>query len=485
MNRKKENSQKIFIGRQEELSLLEGLSHSRRSAIAVIKGRRRIGKSRLVQEFAKDKIFLSFSGAAPMGDITAQDERNIFANKLSNLFHLPSFQFSDWLDGFAHLTMHLNSEPTVILFDEISWMGSKDPTFIPKLKIWWDQISEQKSNILLILCGSVSTWIEENIINSTALFGRISLYLTLKPFSISESYQFLKKQGIQASSYEIFRLLSITGGIPWYLENIRSDQTIDQNIIRLCLSNHGLLVNEFDLIFHDLFDKRGSVYKEIITFLAEGMKDYHDIRDHMGYSEGGGISPYLNALIISGYVSKHKNWSIKTGKISSKSLFRLSDNYLRFYLKVIEPLLDQISLNAFAEASLASIPGWNSIMGLQIENLLLTNRPQILKAIGVHPQDVVMNNPYIQRSTKAQKGVQIDFLIQTETKTLYLCEIKFRRNELKSDVITEVQTKIENLSIPKGYSICPVLFHSNGVSDSILDSRFFYKIIDMNDFLID
>jgi len=483
MNRKNKDFQKIFIGRTEELNLLEGLAKSHRSALVVVKGRRRIGKSRLVSEFAKNKRFLSFAGPSPIKNVSAQDQRDVFANQLSALFRLPPFQFVDWLDGFAHLSMYLDDEPTVILFDEISWMGSKDPTFIPKLKIWWDKISEQKGNILLILCGSVSTWIEDNIIKSTALFGRISLQLTLPPLSIFESYLFLKEKGVQASSYDIFRILSIMGGIPWYLENIQCDESIDQNIKRLCFSANGLLVNEFELIFHDLFDKRGSVYKELVTILAEGMRDYREIRKRMNYPEGGALSPYLDALIASGYVSKHQSWSIKTGKPGAKSLFRLSDNYLRFYLKVIEPLLGKISLNAFQDVPLSSIPGWNSIMGIQIENLLLSNRRKVLKSIGIHPQDVVMDNPFVQHPTKQHEGVQIDYLVQTATKTLYLCEIKFRRNEIQSDVITDVQKKIEKLSLPKGYAICPVLFCFNGVSDPVLDARYFYRIIDLNDFL--
>ena len=156
--------------------------------MVIIKGRRRVGKSRLVIEFAKNKTFLPFAGLAPIKEVSAQDQRNVFSSQLSTLFRLPPFTFSDWLDGFAHLSQHLNDQPTVILFDEISWMGSKDPTFLPKLKIWWDQLSENKTNIILILCGSVSTWIENNIIKSTAFFGRISLNITLAPFSLSESF---------------------------------------------------------------------------------------------------------------------------------------------------------------------------------------------------------------------------------------------------------------------------------------------------------
>ncbi len=476
--------QKIFIGRKEELASLEGVARLRRSAMVVIKGRRRIGKSRLVAEFAKDKVFLPFAGMAPTDGVTAQNQYGAFANNIASLFHLPPFTFTDWLDGFAHISQHLGDLPTVILFDEISWMGSKDPTFLPKLKIWWDRLSEQKSNITLILCGSVSTWIEDNIIKSTAFFGRVSLHITLGPLSLLESHQMMQKLHINPSAYDVFRILSITGGIPWYLENIHSDKSIDDNIKSLCFSPNGLLVDEFNLIFHDLFARSGDLYKKIVTTLAQGAKDYRQIREAVSYSGGGTISPYLDALINSGYVTKHQSWLIGTGKQSTKSLFRLSDNYLRFYLKVIEPLMNKISLSAFRETPLSSIPGWNSIMGLQVENLLLGNRSAVLKAIGIYPQDIVADNPFLQRQTKAHPGVQIDYLIQTVTNTLYLCEFKFSRNEVGFEIIKEIQNKIDKLHIPRGFSISPVIFHFGGVADSVIDTCYFYRIIDINDFLL-
>src|SRR5438105_3830984 len=125
---------KPFVGRENELQRLEDLSKSGRSCMVVIKGRRRIGKSRLAEEFAKGKIFLTFSGLAPVKGVTAQDQRDAFARQLTTLFNLPLLTFLDWSDAFAYLTRYLTEKPTVILFDEISWMGSKDPTFTSKLK---------------------------------------------------------------------------------------------------------------------------------------------------------------------------------------------------------------------------------------------------------------------------------------------------------------------------------------------------------------
>lgn len=476
-------NRKIFVGRAKELKQLEALSDLGHSSLVVINGRRRVGKSRLIREFAKDRIFLSFAGLAPADAVTGQDQRNAFANQLAAYFHMPPFSFSDWLDGFAHLSRYLTEQPTLILLDEISWMGSGDPTFLPKLKLWWDQISEERSHLTLVLCGSVSTWIEENIIKSTAFFGRVSLHLTLEPLTLAESAQLLSQRSLRASSYDLFRILAVAGGIPWYLENIQPSDSIDENIKRLCFSPNGLLVKEFNLIFHDLFDRKGEVYKKIVSTLAEGMRDYTQIREALKYPEGGALSSYLEALMTSGYVTKHQSWSIKTGKPAQKSLFRLSDNYLRFYLKTIEPLLGKIRSNSLLEVPLSAIPGVNSLMGLQVENLLLNNRHSVLKSIGIYPQDVVMDNPYLQRATQTQEGLQIDYLIQTKTKTLYLCEFKFSRHELKSDVIAEIQKKIDKLVLPRGFSVCPVLFHISGVSDTILDAQYFYRMIDIGNFL--
>ena len=131
---------KPFVGRDNELRRLEDLSKSGRACLVVIKGRRRIGKSRLAEEFGKDKVFLPFSGLAPVKGVTAQNQRDAFARELTTLFNLPPFTFTDWSDAFAYLSRHVTAKPTVILFDEISWMGSKDPTFISKLKVWWDLV---------------------------------------------------------------------------------------------------------------------------------------------------------------------------------------------------------------------------------------------------------------------------------------------------------------------------------------------------------
>ena len=170
---------KPFVGRDTELLRLEDLSKSGRACLVVMKGRRRIGKSRLAEEFGKRKVFLPFSGLAPVKGVTSQHQRDSFARELSTLFQLPPFTFTDWSDGFAHLSRYLPAKPTVILFDEISWMGAKDPTFVSKFKALVGSCPAESPFSNPYFMWFCLDWIDKNIINSTAFFGRVSLYLEL------------------------------------------------------------------------------------------------------------------------------------------------------------------------------------------------------------------------------------------------------------------------------------------------------------------
>lgn len=472
----------IFIGRKQELERLRALYNKRTPSLVVIKGRRRIGKSRLVAEFATSMAchkFLSFAGLAPEEGVTAQEQREHFARQLSLMLKIPLATFLDWSDVFEHLSLHIKAGD-IILFDEISWMAAKDSTFIPKLKAWWDK---QAVHILLIFCGSVSTWIEENILKSTAFFGRINLSITVEPLSISESAELLKKMGFKGSYYDVYKLLSLLGGIPWYLEQLNIAITADENIKGLAFEKNGLLVLEFDRIFHDLFNGKGTTYKKILDTLKDGAKTLAEVRKMIDFPHSGTLSSMMEHLITAGFVQKQPLWSFKTTKPLKQSLYRISDPYMRFYLKMIESNLDKILLSEFKDIVLSTMPGFDEHMGLQLEHLLLQNRPLLLKAVGVSSMDIVRNGPYRQYATKSQKGCQIDYLIQTATKNLFICEFKFRRRELGIDIISEMQDKESALKVPRGFATVPVLFHLGGVSTGVATASYFYRVIDVTNFL--
>ncbi|TXI36960.1 MAG: hypothetical protein E6Q59_08590 [Nitrosomonas sp.] len=169
--------------------------------------------------------------------------------------------------------------------------------------------------------------------------------------------------------------------------------------------------------------------------------------------------------------------------MKQKNIYRLSDNYLRFFIKYIEPNLPKIEKNAYEEIALSSLPGWETMMGFQVENLLLKNRPLLLKSLGIEAVELVADNPFIQYQTTRYKGCQIDYLIQAHSKNLYFCEFKFKRRELGLEVIESTKEKEQRLSAPRGFAKIPVLFHLGDVTQAVFDERYFYRIIDITSYL--
>lgn len=470
-----------FVGREEQLKELELLLNKKSASLVVINGRRRVGKSRLVREFGTNRKLYVLSGIPPTEKTTEQSQREEFARQLNEQFSLPGLKAEDWGDLFTMLSKQVARGRCILLFDEISWMGSLDPDFLGKLKTAWDVHFSQNSQLILILCGSVSIWIEENILNSKGFMGRISLKLHLKELSISECNEFLTLLGFHAAPYEKFKILSVTGGIPRYIEEMQPMLGAEENIKRLCFKSSGVLYNEFNEIFSDLFSKRSSIYQKIVELLINGHLEFNEICNELGMAKSGLVSEYLNELIKAGFIRRDFTWNIKNGKISNLSHYRLSDNYIRFYLKYIEKNREKIENDHFINRSLSNLPGWTSILGLQFENLVLNNREFIWQKLNLNTEDIISDNPFFQKKTVKAQGCQIDYLIQTRFNTLFACEIKFLKQEVKTDIIEEIQEKIKKLSLPKGFSCFPVLVHVNGVHERVIEKEYFLECIDFSE----
>jgi len=473
-----------FIGRKTELETLEHLCLKKSASLAVVWGRRRIGKSRLVEQFLKGKKSWSFSGLPPTPQTTTQQETHIFASQMARNIGMPELKTSDWGEIFWHLGNQAAKEPNlVIFFDEISWMGSKDPNFLGHLKTEWDRSFSKHPHLILILCGSISNWIEENILSSTGFLGRISVKLEIKELPLPDCNEFWSDQKERVSAYEKLKVLGVTGGVPKYLEEILPGEPAENNINRLCFRPEGLLFREYDQIFSDLFSKRANTFDKIIRTLSEGSKELDEICKALKIEKSGNISNYLHELVSTGFISEDQTWNIKTKKPSSLKTFRLKDNYIRFYLKYIQPNKSKIEQLGFSASSTAPLSGWEAIMGLQFENLVLNNLPKLCELLNIDINTIEKAGSFFQKKTKAQQGCQIDLLIQTKFNTLYLCEIKFYHAEVGKQVVNEVKNKIEKLSRPKGYSIRPILIHVNGVTQGVLESGTFDKILNFSDFL--
>jgi AAA+ ATPase superfamily predicted ATPase len=470
-----------FIGRQAELERLVETTQKSSASFIVVRGRRRIGKSRLIEEFAKGFAnYYVFAGLPPEKHTTAKHQLDEFARQMARQFHTASAQYQDWSDALWAIGERVQTGKVLLFFDEISWMGSKDPTFLGKIKNAWDQQFKKNDRLVFVVCGSASSWIEENLLSSTGFVGRISYTLTLEELPLPDCNRFWPDS---IAAYEKFKILSVTGGVPKYLEEIDPKRGAEENIKRLCFTRGGFLVEEFEQVFSDVFLRDSEFYKKILEILCAGAKEMPAIKRLLTGNQHGRVSEYLRELELAGFVTRDHTWDLKNGTDARLSRFRLKDNYLRFYLKYVKKNLGKIDRDGYALKSLTSLPEWPGIMGLQFENLVLNNRRQLHRLLRLSPEEIVNENPFYQHKTARQPGCQIDYLIQTKFDTLYVCEIKFSRNEITSTIIPEIRAKIGALSRPRGMSCRPVLIHVNGVSEEVTDSDYFAHIVDMGGLL--
>jgi uncharacterized protein len=470
-----------FFGRERELARLKELTAKKSASLVVIKGRRRIGKSRLTDELANQiSRYASshFQGLPPSAKLTAEQEREDFAQQLAHQLKIPAPRADDWNTLLWTLADRTRTGRQLVILDEINWMGMQDATFLGKLKNAWDMHFAKNPQLILILSGSMSSWIERNILHHTGFLGRVSLDLTLSELPLATCNLFWGEERHRVTPYEKLRLLAVTGGVPRYLEELNPALSADANIQRMCLSPEGLLFNEFENIFTDLFSSRNETYRRLVAALVDGPLDLDGLYGALGIGKTGKLSDYADDLVQSGLLARDYTWSVKTGAESKLSKLRLSDNYVRFYLKFIQPNRRRIE-----RRTLSRPPNIDAILGLQFENIVLKNRHSIFQILGIDPNDVVYDNPFFQRKTQRQRGCQIDYLIQTRYKTLYVCEIKFSRNTIPSTVAHEVQEKIERLQVPRNMSYRPILIFAGEVSRGLEEGDFFAATIDFGQFL--
>ncbi len=467
-----------FIGRSQELELLRSYLKKRSASFVVIRGRRRIGKSRLIQEFGSDMPCYTFSGIPPSHATSHQTQLEQFGERMAQLFGIPKPRAESWGDLFWQLGQLTKKGRVILSLDEISWIGSKDPHFLGQLKNAWDLHFSKNPKLILIVCGSVSSWIQKNILSSTGFLGRISCDLKLDPLPLKDAAEFWDGRRDRVSPHEILKVLSVTGSVPRYLEEVLPHLSAEENIHRLCFNKAGLLFAEFERIFSDLFSKRAPLYMDVVHRLANGPSDLAALQHALNLDKSGWLSALLNDLIQAGFVADDPTWSFKTGKTSRLKKFRLADNYLRFYLRYLLPNRDKIERARYAPPSLASLPGWESTMGLQFENLVIQNAPTLFDHLNLSTGDVEMYGPYFQRPTQRQKGSQVDLAIQTRHRTLFLCEIKFSNDSVGLDVVHQMKEKRVRLQIPRHWSTRQVLIHVNGITQGVRESQELDHIVD-------
>lgn len=464
----------MFFGREQELDDLAGLWQKRSSSLVVCSGRRRIGKSTLVEEFASRSRcrFIELVGLAPDEGITNERQLRNFCERLSVQSGMPEARVDGWPKAFDALYAAIGSRGrTIVLLDEISWMGAFDKGFAAYLKNAWDVQFSRRDNLVFVLCGSVSSWIRKNILMSKAFVGRVSLAISLGELPLPVCREFWGGAASRTPIEDIVKVLSVTGGVPKYLSELRPSFSAEDNISKLCFSSKGYLFGEFDRIFTDIFRKAADEKGKILKQICEGPKSVRTLAAALGVPSNGHLTSALDELCEAGFLIADKGLNPCTGKSIREVLYRIRDNYVRFYLKYIRPRAAAIEKGSLEKFDLARLPGWDAMMGLQFETLVRNNLRLLLPLIGMGSTVVTSAAPYVARGTRRGEGVQIDLLVQTR-KSVCVVEIK-RKSHIGPEVESEMQEKVRRLSLPRDIAVRTALVYTGDVSPEIAESNYF------------
>jgi AAA+ ATPase superfamily predicted ATPase len=318
----------MLVGREEELSTLTLLEKSKKAEMLVLYGRRRVGKSALVQHFCGGKralLFEAIEGASTKVQIDHFTEQ-LRAQIKDPL--LEGVRFADWNAVFGYITHYLQRQDkkVVLFFDEFQWQAAGHTKLVGLLKYVWDN-HWKKHAPLLILCGSIGSFMVRNVLRSKALYGRVTAEMHLRGLSLSGVRAILRNM---RSNDEVLRYLLVFGGIPKYLEEIDLRKSFAQNMNRLCFSRDGVMVSEIDRIFASQF-REAATYKRIVGELLAGPMRLKDIADALGMHSSGGLKEYLNNLILADMIDV----SVPLGRSenSKNRCYRVSDEFLCFYSK--------------------------------------------------------------------------------------------------------------------------------------------------------
>ncbi len=479
----------MFVGREKELESLRLLLDKRTASLVACRGRRRIGKSTLIEEFARRNRcrLIAIDGLLPREGMTNQVQLDNFIEKLAAQTGADGTRASSWFEAFTRLDKALAWEDwTVVLLDEVSWMGRYDPDFPARLKSAWDTMLKRHDRLILVVCGSVSAWIRKNILENTGFAGRFSRDIVVRELPLSQCKAFWGEAATRIAPSEIIDVLSVTGGVPRYLEEINPGIGANENIKRMCFSRDGVLFKDFKAIFSQVFGEDAALKRKVLTALTDGPRTCIEVAKSLGNVRGGSLSETLEVLADTGFLAKDEGYNPETGRKARTVKYRLSDNYTRFYLKYVLPHETEILSDTYLFESLDTLPGWDTVLGLQFENLVVNNFRELVKPLHLEGIPVLSAVPYAKRVPKkrrgtGEEGLQIDLLVQTR-KSMYVVEVK-RKGHVGESVEAEVAGKVAKLRHPRGVSVRTALVYEGELAPVVRGNGYFDAIVSASELL--
>ena len=412
-----------IIGRQEEIVLFNRYKNSSEAKFIAIYGRRRVGKTFIVNQFFRSSMTFAMTGVM---DGNFDMQITAFMDACAD-FQLDIKQRpKTWMDAFIALKNALksskNNQKIVIFIDELPCFDTQRSNFVNALGYFWNTWASLQSGLLLIVCGSATSWMIRNIVdNKGGLHNRITDEIHLKPFTLAETEQLLISRGFLWNREMILQAYMMLGGIPYYLDMLLPDESLPQNIDRLFFSQDSRLKREFSRLYSTLFNSPEK-YKEIISALStnRGGVTRDEIMKKSGINSSGSLSEKLNDLINCDIIRKYK---IRSRKLkSNSSLYQLTDMFSIFYLTFINKA--EVEDNYWQRH--IGTPEINTWLGLAFEKVCLLHIQQIKKCLKI---DGISTVNYAWRSNNPENRAQVDLIIDRADNIINLCEIKYSDEE--------------------------------------------------------
>ena len=413
----------LLIGRVEEVAILEEALASREAEMVSVIGRRRVGKTYLINTIYKDRIDFEITG---LQNAPRSEQLQNFAYQLTRITQssIPIQTPKNWLEAFTFLIRFLEDqqkkkqEKLVVFLDELSWMATHKSGFLRGLSFFWNSWAV-KQHIVVVICGSAASWMIQKVVNHKGgLHNRITKRIFLAPFTLLETETYLKSKNVFFDRYQIIQLYMAMGGIPHYLKEVSGKGSAIQNIERICFARQGLLQDEFSRLYPSLFtdaEKHIAVIRSLAT-TKQGLTRKRLV-EQLPFSEGGTLKKILEELEQSGFIASYRPFNKK----KKEKLYRLIDEYSHFYLTFIEGKEHEGNDIWHHLSQTQAFTSWS---GYAFESLCLKHIPQIKKALSI-AGIYSLSSSFYKKGTATDKGIQIDLLIDRSDHTINLLELKF------------------------------------------------------------
>jgi uncharacterized protein len=488
---RREHLDKIIIGRSAEKNGLEHAFQSNEAEFITVFGRRRVGKTFLIRHFFNTKNCYYFQTTGIYKGTLAQ-QLTQFAKELGTTFYQgASIQIpTDWMNAFEQLTQAMQTLPKnkkiVLFFDELPWMATRRSGIIQALEYFWNRHWVNNHKIKLIICGSAASWIIKKIIkNRGGLHNRITRKIKLMPFNLHETHLYLNYLKYPCSEQNILKLYMATGGVPFYLKNIKQNYSIDQNINHLFFTPNSLFFDEFDEIFSSLFE-HAEQYKAIITVIArhkDGIARSQLEEKSPHIENGGRLTTRLEDLENAGFISRF----LPLGNKKRGLFYRLNDEFCYFYLKWIEPIKNQLQYNPTADywKNNLNTPEYYNWLGYTFENICYKHLMQIKKALHIDAASLASPWRYIPSKGSKEQGAQIDLLFTRPDNAITLCEIKYSDKPFNIDKqyknILLNKVAVFKMKVEKNKQIFIALIAANGIKKTMYSEEIISNVVNLSD----